>query len=55
MLEKEVKVICPKCGHVTTFKNYVSWIWHAPFHWFGKRRLQCAKCGTYSYVKAERA
>lgn len=47
---KEVKVTCPNCGNQMTFKNYISWILHTPFHWFGKRRVKCTNCGTYSYI-----
>ena len=32
---KEVKVICPYCGKVMTFKNYWHWIWKTPFHMLG--------------------
>ena len=51
---KEVKVICPKCGNCMTYKNYWSWIWHTPFHWFGKRKAKCAKCGEASYMGREK-
>ena len=47
---KEVKVICPKCGNIMTYKNWFSWIWHTPFHWFGKRRAKCTNCGKHSYM-----
>ena len=48
---KEVRVICPKCGNQMTYKNYWNWIWHTPFHWFGKRRAKCSNCGETSYMK----
>lgn len=51
---KEVKVICPKCGHVMTYKNWFSWVWHTPFHWFDKRKVKCANCGESSYIKREK-
>ena len=47
---KEVKVICPKCGNCMIYKNWFSWIWHTPFHWFGKRRAKCTSCGEVSYM-----
>ena len=52
--EMAIKVICPKCGNCMTYKNYWSWIWHTPFHWFGKRRTRCTNCGEYSYVGREK-
>ena len=52
---KEVKVICPKCGHCTIFENYWTWIWYTPFHWFRKRRMKCSYCGEKSYVARERS
>ena len=48
---KQIKVTCPKCGNHMTYKNWFSWIWHTPFHWFGKRRAKCAGCGKVSYMK----
>lgn len=51
----EVKVICPKCGNRVTYKNWVAWIWHTPFHWFGKRRTKCTKCGEVSYIGRDRS
>ena len=48
---KEVRVICPKCGNQMTYKNWFSWIWHTPFHWFGKRRAKCDNCGETSYMR----
>ena len=48
---KEVKVICPKCGNEMTYKNYWSWILHTPFHWFGKRKAKCTKCGEVAYME----
>ena len=48
---KEVKVICPKCGNQTIYKNWFNWILHTPFHWFGKRRHTCPHCGKKSWVK----
>lgn len=51
---KEVKVICPKCGNEMTYKNYWSWIWHTPFHWFGKRKAKCTKCGEVLYMGRKR-
>lgn len=50
---KEVKVICPKCGTLVTYKNWFTWILYTPFHWFGKRRIKCPICGEASYVKRE--
>lgn len=56
---KEVKVICPKCGNCMTYKNYWSWIWHTPIHWFNffkwkdYRRTKCTKCGEISYTGRE--
>lgn len=50
----EVKVICPACGNVMTFKNYLDWVLHTPFHWFGKRKTRCPKCGEYSYMGRDR-
>lgn len=51
---KEVKVICPKCGNCMTYKNWFGWIWHTPFHWFGKRRTKCTNCCEYSYIRREK-
>ena len=48
---KQIKVICSKCDNQMTYKNWFSWVWHTPFHWFGKRRDKCANCGEYSYMK----
>ena len=39
-----------KCGHIMTYKNWFDWILHTPFHWFGKRRAKCSKCGEVSYM-----
>lgn len=50
MSMKKVTVICPKCGHHITYKNWFSWILLTPFHWFGKRMGKCTKCGEYSYM-----
>ena len=50
-IKKQVKVVCPKCGTHMTYKNWFSWVWHTPFHWFGKRRAKCAGCGKVSYMK----
>lgn len=47
---KEVKVTCPKCGVLITYKNWFDWVWHTPFHWFCKRRAKCPNCGEYSYM-----
>ena len=51
---KEVILICPNCGHLIIYKNWFSWIWHTPFHWFVKRRIKCDICGEHSYVERER-
>lgn len=51
---KHIRVICPKCGAIMWYKNWFSWIWHTPFHWFGKRRAKCAGCGEVSYMRRER-
>lgn len=48
---KKVKVICPKCGASMTYKNWFDWVWHTPFHWFGKRRARCASCDEVSYMR----
>lgn len=48
---KEIKVICPKCGNYITYKNWFSWIWYTPFHWFDKRLTRCPRCGERSYMK----
>lgn len=48
---KEVKVICPKCNNIMTYKNWFSWVLHTPFHWFGKRRAKCTYCGEYHYME----
>lgn len=50
---KEVKVICPKCGNRMIYKNWFSWVWHTPFHRFGKRRTRCTKCGEVHYIGIE--
>lgn len=50
LTRKEVKVICLKCGNYITYKNWFSWVWRTPFHWFGKRRTKCTNCGEYSYM-----
>ena len=54
MNKKTVKVICPKCHNIMTYKNWFSWILHTPFHWFGKRWTQCRNCGKYSYMRRDR-
>ena len=51
---KVVKVNCPKCGNRMTYKNWFSWVWHTPFHWFGKRRTKCTNCGEVSYIGIEK-
>ena len=51
---RRVKVICPKCGNCMTYKNYWSWVLHTPFHWFGKRKTKCTKCGEVSYIGREK-
>lgn len=51
---KEVKVICPKCGILITYKNWFDWVLHTPFHLFCKRRAKCPSCGEYSYMKREK-
>lgn len=48
---KRVVVICPECGSHITYKNYWSWVWYTPFHWFGKRRIKCFICGKVSWVR----
>ena len=48
---KEVKVICPKCNNIMTYKNWFSWIWNTPFHWFRKRKVMCTNCYARSYMK----
>ena len=48
---KEIKTVCPKCGTQIIYKNYWDWIWHTPFHWFGRRRAKCFYCDEYSYMK----
>ena len=53
-IKKQVKVVCPKCGNIMTYKNWFSWILHTPFHWFGKRRVKCNVCGQVSYIKREK-
>lgn len=56
---KEIKVICPKCGNCMTYKNYWSWIWYTPIHWFNflkwkdYRRTKCVNCGEVSYIGRE--
>lgn len=52
---KEIKVVCPKCGNVITYKSWFSWIAHTPFHWFGKRRTNCPWCWESSYMRRERS
>ena len=52
---KEIKVICPNCGARMIYKNWFSWVWRTPFHWFGKRWTQCSHCGEYSYMRRERS
>lgn len=51
---KEVRVICPRCGSVTVYKNWFDWILRTPFHWFGKRRGKCTSCGKSSYMERYR-
>ena len=51
---KEVKVICPKCNNIMTYKNWFSWILHTPFHWFCKRKVKCTKCGKVCYMRGLR-
>ncbi len=53
-LMKEIKVICPKCGNCITYKNYWSWVWYTPIHWFNYRRTKCTKCGEISYISKKR-
>jgi ribosomal protein S27E len=48
---KEIKIICPKCSNVIVYKNWFSWIWHTPIHWFSKRRTKCNHCGNVFYGK----
>lgn len=51
---KEIRVTCPKCGNIMTYKNWFSWIWHTPFHWFGKRRAKCSDCGERFYARGNK-
>lgn len=54
---KEVKIVCPSCGNIMTYKNYWSWVLRTIFHWFNflewrdYRRTKCTKCGKVSYMK----
>ena len=50
---KQIKLTCPKCGNIMYYKNWFIWILHTPFHWFGKRRVRCTKCGIRSYIRKE--
>ena len=50
----KVNVTCPKCGNTMTYKNYWSWVWQNPVHWFGQRRTRCTRCGENSYIGRER-
>ena len=47
---KEVKVICHNCGSILIYENWFNWVWHTPFHWFGKRKGKCSVCGEWSYM-----
>lgn len=51
---KQVRVVCPKCGATMWYKNWFSWIWHTPIHWFNKRRTKCISCGETSYIGREK-
>ncbi len=52
---KEIHLICPKCGHQFTHKNYWVWVWKSPFHWLwfdmetsrirDYRGTKCPHCG----------
>ena len=51
---KQIVLKCPKCGNVTIYDNWFSWVLHTPFHWFGKRYTKCIWCEQYSYMKREK-
>ena len=51
---REVRIICPNCGSVIEFKNWFHWIWYCPFHWFGRRLVECDECGLQFYGKREK-
>lgn len=51
---KPIFLKCPKCGAINAYRNWFQWIWHCPFHWFGKRLTQCLVCGEKSYMKMEK-
>lgn len=51
---KHVKLICPKCGYVFSFKNYWHWVLRSPMHWFGKRYTKCIYCGKRGWMKREK-
>ena len=48
---KQVVIQCPNCGQIIQFKNWFYWVWHCPFHWFGKRLVKCPQCGQKRYMK----
>lgn len=44
-------IVCPNCSYIFTYKNRIEWVVHTPFHWFGKRRNKCPRCGKKFYSK----
>ena len=51
---KKVIVMCPNCRIPIQFKNWFHWVWHCPFHWFGKRLVKCPHCGEKRYMKVRK-
>ena len=43
--------VCPKCQKTFMIHGYWNWVFHAPFHWFGKRLTKCPECGKRSWVR----
>lgn len=41
---------CPKCGSRFHIDGYWNWIFHSPFHWFGKRLTRCEYCEEKSWL-----
>ena len=62
---KKINLICPKCGHEFSFKNYWHWVWHSPFHWlmletiadrpYEIRKTKCPHCGKKSWMRKDAA
>lgn len=48
---KKIVIECPKCHTESIYRNYWEWVWHNPFHYFGKRKTICPMCGLKHWAR----